>query len=411
MTAAAACRSLSGVLGAFVEILDTPRSGASGPLDGMPIAIKDMIDIAGRAPTLGFARAPRRIPQQNARIFDILSQAGATTVAFTQMTQLAYEPSGANMQFGRPKNPWSDRHICGGSSSGSAVAVAAGCVPLALGSDTAGSLRIPAHCCGITAWKPSFGLVPLDGAMPLAPSLDTLGFLARSAGTIAPVGDLFAAGQVARPVRRVGVAHDLGDRSAEAIRSALAMMARTLEAIGCSLKAAALEPVIGATDPPVLVVLQAEAARSNADLMVSGVLDRGLQSRLDKGVAITDGQLEEARSTLRALARIETERLFSNCDAIVLPVMPLSTPPVAVCEPSSPTFSARTLYALSSFTRFVNALGLPAVALPCGLDEGGLPIGMQLIGRRGCDRSLIALACEIQDSTDWHCRLPPVTAD
>ncbi len=182
--AAHSCRALRDRLRAFVDIPVVPLAGASGgALGGLPIAIKDMIDIAGRAPTFGLAQAPRHVPARNARVFDMLSNAGAVTVAFAQMSPLAYEPSGVNPHRGRPLNPWNENYICGGSSSGPAVAVASGCVPLALGSDTAGSLRIPAHCCGITAWKPTYGLVPIEGTMPLAPSLDAIGFLARAAST------------------------------------------------------------------------------------------------------------------------------------------------------------------------------------------------------------------------------------
>jgi Asp-tRNA(Asn)/Glu-tRNA(Gln) amidotransferase A subunit family amidase len=195
------------------------------------------------------------------------------------------------------------------------------------------------------------------------------------------------------------------------IQSALATMAQTLGTIGRSLGTVALEPLVAATDKPVLTVLQAEAVRSNADLLASGVLDSGLEARLEKGRAISDVQLNEARSTLRTLAQIEIGRLFATCDAILLPVMPLTTPRIEACEPSAPTFSGRTLYELSSFTRFVNALGLPAVALPGGFDAQRLPIGLQLVGPPNSDCSLVALAREIQGVSDWHCRLPPVRAD
>ena len=410
-TSAASCGRLSARLHAFTEIPDTPLGGGPGPLSGISIVIKDMIDIAGRAPTLGLQRAPRVVPRQNARIFDILSNAGAATVAFGQMSPLAYEASGANSHSARPLNPWNEAYICGGSSSGPTVAVASGCVPLALGSDTAGSLRIPAHCCGITAWKPTFGLVPLDGTMPLAPSLDTLGFLARSAGTIAPVAELFAGGNVRPPIRKVAVAHDLVSRSTVSIQLGIAAMEHTLLTIGQSLAAVALEAVRAATDAPVLTVLQAEAARVNADLMGSGVLDRDLHARLEKGLAISDARLEEASRSLIQLAETWTQRLFSSADAILLPVMPMTTPLVEECEPSGPAFTPRTLYALSSFTRFVNALGLPAVAVPAGIDGHGLPIGVQLVGPPGSDRALIALACEIQLASDWHSRPPPVRVD
>ena len=412
LDAAASCRAMRERFGAFVEMPDVPLAGASGgALGGLPIAIKDMIDVAGRAPTLGLARAPRAVPTRNARVFDMLSQAGATVVAFAQMSPLAYEPSGANPQCGRPLNPWNADYICGGSSSGPAVAVASGCVPLALGSDTAGSLRIPAHCCGITAWKPTFGLVPLDGTMPLAPSLDTIGFLARTASTISPIAEIFANHDAPQPICRVAVARDLTRRSNARTQGAVASMEQTLRVIGHSLGSVVLEPLLAATDAPVMTVLVGEAARVNADLISSDVLDRELRGRLEKGHAITDAQLDEARRLLKQSAANEIERLFSATDAILLPVMPINTPLVVACEPTGPAIAPRTLYALSSFTRFVNALGLPAISLPAGFDEHGLPIGMQMVGPPGSDRSLIALVCEIQLATEWHSRLPPMIAE
>jgi Asp-tRNA(Asn)/Glu-tRNA(Gln) amidotransferase A subunit family amidase len=196
------CRDMGRKLNAFVDVLGFEVAGSAGPmtdrqtlgrLSGVPIAVKDMIEIDGRAATLGLAHPPPGpLAIGSAEVISRLTDAGAEIVAVTQMTPLAFEPSGANPQRGRPLNPWNFQHIWGGSSSGSAVAVASGCVPLAVGSDTAGSLRIPAHCCGITAWKPTYGLVPVGGTMRLAPSLDTIGFLARSAIQITPAAELFA---------------------------------------------------------------------------------------------------------------------------------------------------------------------------------------------------------------------------
>ena len=160
-----------------------------------------------------------------------------------------------------------------------------------------------------------------------------------------------------------------------------------------------------------MCVLAGEAARANTALIGSNVLDRELRTRLEKGLAISDFQLGDARRMLEQLAAIEIERLFSAPDAVLLPVMPISTPLVGACEPSGPAFAPRMLYALTSFTRFVNALGLPAVSVPAGFDESGLPIGLQIVGPPSSDRALIALACEIQLTSDRHSRPPPVRVD
>lgn len=177
-------RKLEPRLKAFVEFESGAGSPARGVLHAMPYAAKDIFVSATRLPHGGLAQPlpMERLPR--ATVLDLLDRAGARRIGYTTMTELAYEPSGYNATHGAPKNPWNFDFITGGSSSGSAVAVASGSTVFAFGSDTGGSLRIPAHCCGLTSWKPTFGAVPLAGAMPLSPSLDTVGILARSASDL-----------------------------------------------------------------------------------------------------------------------------------------------------------------------------------------------------------------------------------
>ncbi len=151
---------------ALVQRFDHPGK-PGGPLGGMRFVAKDCLDLRGRAPGCGFSvAAMAEAPQETAPILRRLQELGADFVGMAQMTVLAYEPSGYNAELGRPINPRGRDHICGGSSSGSAVAVAAGMADLAIGTDTAGSVRIPAHCCGIAAWKPTNGLIDATGVMP-----------------------------------------------------------------------------------------------------------------------------------------------------------------------------------------------------------------------------------------------------
>jgi Asp-tRNA(Asn)/Glu-tRNA(Gln) amidotransferase A subunit family amidase len=171
--------ALNPLINAFVEITPPAPSGMAGPLGGLPYAAKDMFRTPTREPGcgVGFASGIEGFSD----LIERLADASADLVAFTNMTELAYEPSGFNASFGRVRNPWNLEFISGGSSSGSAAVVASGAVVAALGSDTGGSLRIPAHACGVTAWKSSHGLVSTHGVMPLALTLDTVGLLARSA--------------------------------------------------------------------------------------------------------------------------------------------------------------------------------------------------------------------------------------
>src|SRR5262249_5574312 len=180
-----------------------------GVLGGMPYASKDMFVSNTRFPHGGLAQALPMDTSQQAEVLDLLDRAGANRIGTTTMTELAYEPSGYNAVQGAPKNPWNFDYVSGGSSSGSAVAVASASVIYALGSDTGGSLRIPAHCCGVTSWKPRYGVVPVTGAMPLSPSLDTIGLLARSASDLQEPARILYARREAAPVRDVAVVEDV----------------------------------------------------------------------------------------------------------------------------------------------------------------------------------------------------------
>ncbi len=364
-------------------------------LAGLRFVAKDLFDVGDRAPTCGLAAAPYPSRGATAGVIARLQSAGAVLTGFATMTPLAYEPSGANPAQGRPLNPVSAAHICGGSSSGSAVAVASGLVPVAIGTDTGGSLRIPAQCCGVTAWKPSFGLVPIDGAMRLAPSLDTIGFLA---GTAAPLRDLAPLFDSASPpaIRSVALAKDVFAGCDRPVARAACAAASALRALGCETPRAAAEPLIAACDGPVLALMQGEAATQHRSLIDGDALDPTLRARLAKGLAISAAALDESRDTLGRLAGSALDAVFAGADALLLPVMRITTPLVAQCEPGAPGFSGRTLYALSALTRWVNGLGLPAVSVVTGHDDVGLPVSMQIVGRPGSDRALLDLAVALQ---------------
>ena len=385
--ALARCRSAQTRLNAFVTLADTPPAPRRGPLEGLTYAAKDMFDVAGRAPGRGLPPVGGPVPAATAPVLARLDQAGAVRLGFTQMTALAYEPSGSNPELGRPLNPRAPGRICGGSSSGSAVAVAAGLVDFAFGSDTAGSLRIPAQACGVAAWKPSHGLVPVAGAMPLAPSLDAVGFLARDVATLARIAALFVGEGPA--LRRIAVARDVAGESAPATRRALARVRAALPAE--TVESEAL-PLIARCDGPCLTILQAEAAASHRALLEGARLEPGLARRLGKGLTLPPEAVANARAKLHALRAVDPRDWLGGADVLLLPILRGPTPEVATCEPGSPAFSARALYELSALTRFVNALGWAAVALPAGTDEAGAPLAMQLVGPPGSDRALLALA-------------------
>jgi aspartyl-tRNA(Asn)/glutamyl-tRNA(Gln) amidotransferase subunit A len=342
----------------------------------------------------------------------LLDGAGARCLGFTAMTELAYEPSGYNAVCERARNPWNLDFIPGGSSSGSAVAVASGSAVIALGSDTGGSIRIPSHCCGVTGWKPTWGSVSADGALPLAPFLDCVGLLARGAADLAPAADVLLGGSPAsRPIEAVAVATDALQSTEVSVRSPCEDGIAALQALGIAVATADALPALAAADEHALLIMQAEAARTHAGRLQSDALSPVLRKRLAKGLAIDDPTLAASRAMRPRLCADFEAGVLGRADALVLPVMPIRTPRYDEVDPASPRFSGRRLYDLSWFCRFVNMLGLPAIAVPVGFDDRGMPVAMQIVGRAGSDRALIALAARMQERTDWHAGVPNGIAD
>jgi aspartyl-tRNA(Asn)/glutamyl-tRNA(Gln) amidotransferase subunit A len=396
--------ALGPLLNAFVEITPPAPSGITGPLGGVPYAAKDMFRTPTREPGcgVGFASSIEGFSD----LIERLAHAGPDLIGFTSMTELAYEPSGFNAVFGRVRNPWNLDFISGGSSSGSAAAVASGAVVAALGSDTGGSLRIPAHACGVTAWKPSHGLVSTQGAMPLAPTLDAVGLLARSANDLLLMTPYMGLAVAAEPARRAIVADDIAAESDPAIQRCLADAVAAIEAAGVAIEGRAALSALEAIDRHALIVMQGESARQHRTALENETLAPALRRRLEKGLDIADETLAASVTARDRLVQEFDEQVFSDNDVLILPVMPIVTPAADRCDPASDRFSARTLYALSRWTRFVNMLGFPAVAMPAGFDDNGMPVGVQIVGRAGADFALLDLMRRVQAITSWHACVP-----
>jgi aspartyl-tRNA(Asn)/glutamyl-tRNA(Gln) amidotransferase subunit A len=393
-------RSLNAVAHAFPADVSKP-----GRLSGMPYVAKDMIATGRSEPSWGCS-APQASATPRASLIDRLEEAGACLIGTAVMTELAYEPSG----IGRALNPWRADAIPGGSSTGSAVLVASGCCFAALGSDTGGSVRIPAHCCGVTGLKPSYGSLPLDGTMPLAPSLDTIGIMTRSAADLALMWQSISGGHAsaATEVLSATILEDVFGASdpeiAEICRNAVGVLAKR----GMTIDERHGFPENA--DQHAMLVLQAEAARQHRERIEDARTDPTLRKRLRKGLAISDEQLGLALAARETLRSDFVACYLGDASAAFLPVMPIRTPDVEEVDPVSADFNPRALYALSRFTRFINYLGLPALAVPAGFDGRGMPVGLQIVGRPGSEAALLAIGVALQAATDWHGRVPAAIA-
>ncbi|HEX5507494.1 MAG TPA: amidase, partial [Pseudolabrys sp.] len=321
-------RQLEPRLHAFVtvESASSPPS-RDGAVAGIPYAAKDMFAAPDHRPAGGLPPSAGFTIDGYAEVLRRLDDAGAFRVGFTAMTELAYEPSGYNAVVPYARNPWNPDFIPGGSSSGSAVAVASGSVVLALGSDTGGSIRIPAHCCGVTGWKPTWGSVSVAGALPLVPFLDTVGLLVRSASELAPAAAVLSpVAQPRVPVERIVVLRDAVERAEPSVGRACKDGIDAIEALGTMISDMNGLRAVEAIDRHALNVMQGEAVRTHAGRLDDPAIHPILRTRLVKGLAVDDAALSASRSARARLVAEFEETVFGKADAALLPVMPLRTP-------------------------------------------------------------------------------------
>jgi len=398
-----------------------------GPMHGVPVAVKDLYDVAGTPTTAGcsFLKQPAK---QDCTAVARLRAAGAIILGKLNLHQFAYGPEGINREFGTSWNPW-DAHearMPGGSSSGSGVAVAMGLTPVGMGSDTGGSIRIPAACCGTVGLKPTYGRASKAGVFALAWSMDHVGPLTRSVadaalvlGAIAghdpadtstvrqPVADYVAALDVGAKGLRIGLLRSHVEEAAPVVGEAVRTAAEVLQGSGCT-----VEPVELATLKYSLAAAYAvqatEAAayhesllRQHARAYQVDVRGRILAGRFITATDYTKGQ--RARHAIRA----EVNTLLERYDCLLAPTLPIGAPPVTATEVrigGGQTQSVRM--ALTSFTRYFNLSGHPVLAVPCGFDGEGMPLSLQLIGRGFDEATVLRVGYAYEQATEWHRRRP-----
>jgi aspartyl-tRNA(Asn)/glutamyl-tRNA(Gln) amidotransferase subunit A len=401
-----------------------------GPLHGIPLAYKDLCVVRG-LPTSCGTRTPHYFRfERECTAVTRLSQAGAVTLGKLNMSELAMGPFGDNAHHGDAQNPWCLGHITGGSSSGSGGAVAARLCAGAFGSDTGGSIRLPAAACGIVGLKPTYGRVSRAGAMPLSWSYDHLGPMTQTVrdcaillGVIAGhdpadatssrrrVPDYIAA--LDEPPRglRVGVPENyyfdgLHVEVDAAVRAAVAVLGE-LGARVEPLRVPDPEPMVAACNN---VMVRAESAAIHSRILKerSGELQPAVLARLVPGLQVSAYDYIQASRLRARFTREFITGVFSRVDVLVAPTIPEPAPSLAEAKSGTVDDVVRRMGRFSRLTRTISTFGLPALSVACGFSTRGLPIGIQLIGRPFDEAAILRLGHAYERATAWHTRRPPL---
>lgn len=391
-----------------------------GPLHGVPVAVKDLLDTAGVRTTGASALFKDRVPAQDAEVVRRLRAAGAVMLGKLNMHELAYGGSSVISYFGPVHNPWEQGHCAGGSSGGSAAAVAAGLCYGAIGSDTGGSIREPAAYCGIVGLKPTYGQVSTRGAIPLSWSLDHLGPMARTSmdaalmlqviagydpedtgSTDTPVPDYAAALAAKTSSLRVGVARahfyeGLDPEIQAAIDAALSVVG--------GLSASRRDIEIPAAMDTASLIVRAEAWAYHREYVAKTpeLYQAETLRRLRGGAGFAAPEYIDARRQMEQLRR-SVPKLFETVDVVITPTTPVPPPAIAELLGDPESLRSKELLMLRN-TRSFNLLGLPTVSVPCGFTSKGLPMGMQITAAPGGEATVLRLAHAYEQATEWHKR-------
>jgi aspartyl-tRNA(Asn)/glutamyl-tRNA(Gln) amidotransferase subunit A len=420
---------LNPLLNAFITVTDESamaqarvaeaeiqRGEWRGPLHGIPIGLKDLIDTAGVRTTCGSALFAGRVPTEDADVVQRLKRAGAVLIGKQNLQEFAYGGTSASSHFGAVHNPWNPKHIAGGSSGGSAAAVAAGMCFGAIGSDTGGSIREPAAFCGVVGLKPTYGRVSTRGVFPLSWSLDHVGPICRNVTDAALLLEAIAGYDALDPTcvewpaeeyatvlamktdLRIGLVRqpffeDL-DRDIELAMNEAIKIIRDLAA---QVIDGELPSVPTGVQAPEVFAVHKNYYASSPELYRGWMRGRLAQAATaDTAVYVTDRfALERVRRTVNDM--------FDQVDLLITPTTPV--PPITIEAASHMSPDPAGEVWLRN-TRPFNAYGLPTISIPCGFTSDGLPIGLQIAGPRFGEGRVLAFAHSFEQATDWHKRAP-----
>ncbi|HWP85397.1 MAG TPA: amidase [Terriglobia bacterium] len=395
-----------------------------GPLHGVPVALKDLVYTQGIRTTAGSKILAEFVPEYDATVVEKLRAAGAVLVGKTALHEFAYGITNENPHFGPTRNPWKTDRVPGGSSGGSGVAVATGMCYGAVGTDTGGSIRVPASFCGIAGLKPTYGRVSLHGIYPLAWTLDHAGPMAR---TVVDVGLLYQhlAGFDPRdefsedhPVGEIGLRKSLQgvrlglptnyffDSLQPEVELLVRQAAGVLEELGAKVAPVTVPGIQEVTEAN-LVLLAAEAYAGHREHLEQrpGDLGKDVRARIEKGREISGFDYVQAHLTRRRVRR-QWQELFASVQAILTPTTPLTAFPLAEALGQAEERTIQLRAASTQFLRGFNATGHPALSVCCGFDSEGLPAGMQIVGALWDEATVLRVGYAYEQATDWHTRHP-----
>ncbi len=390
-----------------------------GPLHGIPVGLKDLYNTAGVRTTSGSKIFDNFIPEEDCTVAAKFHQAGAILLGKLNMHQFAYGPTGENPDYGHMHNPWNPDRVTGGSSGSAA---AAGQCTITTGSDTGGSIRIPAALCGIVGLKPTYGLVSRWGLTALSWSLDHPGPMVRTVEDAAITMNVIA-GHDPKDVAsakveipdyttaltgdvkglRIGMPKEYFDAPLDPqVRKAV------LESMGAEVKEVSF-PMFEQSQAISSTVLMAEATAYHRDLLEKDghQLYEPVRQRLQAGLFISAADYLRAQQA-RTLLDQEGRRLLDDVDLLAGPTEPVTAPEILAARVLAGEQEIGVVGALTQYTRPYNINGFPAISVPCGFSDTGLPIGLQLAGKPFDELTVLRAAHAYEQATDWHTRRPPL---
>ena len=430
-----------GVLNSFITLLPAAARAAArraeseiqagnyrGPLHGIPVGLKDLYNTAGVRTTSGSRIFDNYLPARDCTVAARFHRAGAILLGKLNMHPFAYGPTGENADYGHMHNPWNPELVTGGSSGGSGSAPASGQCTIAMGSDTGGSVRIPAALCGIVGLKPTYGLVSRYGLTPLAWSMDHPGPMVRTVEDAALTMNVIAgydANDVASArvdvpdytagltgdIRgiRIGVPRDYFDAPldpevGQAVRDAIAL----LEDLGAVVSEVDF-PMFGHAQAISGTILMSEASACHRNLLATDAdkIYPPVRLRLESGLFVTAADYLKAQQA-RTVFNQAVRELFQEVDLLAGPTEPVTAPRILAQQVQAGELTVGTTAALTQYTRPYNITGTPAISVPCGFSRDGLPIGLQLAGRAYDEPTVLRAAHAYEQATDWGQRRPPV---